>query len=123
MRLAYVVSYVADVTASLEFYERAFGLRRRYLEQERHYAELVTGETTLAFVSTVRAGEHLPAQFQPVSRADDPVGFELTLLTEDVTPRTSARSQTGPFRSPSRRRGPGVRRSATCATSTAYSSA
>ncbi len=84
MRLAYVVSYVADIHASLDFYERAFGLRRRYVEPEGHYAEVETGTTVLAFVSTARAAEHLPVRFRPSSRESDPAGIELSLITDDV---------------------------------------
>ncbi len=32
MKLGYTILYVADVAASLSFFERAFGLKRRFLE-------------------------------------------------------------------------------------------
>ena len=84
MRLAYVVSYVEDVHASLEFYERTFGLRRRYLEAERHYSEPDTGGTILAFVSWARAAEHLRTRFEAISPHAAPVGIGIVLAVEDV---------------------------------------
>jgi catechol 2,3-dioxygenase-like lactoylglutathione lyase family enzyme len=51
MILRYTILYVADVAASLEFYEAAFGLERGFLHEGGDYGELVTGETKLAFSS------------------------------------------------------------------------
>ena len=51
MKLGYVIVYVADVAASLAFYEAAFGLKRRMLTPEGDYGELDTGATTLAFAA------------------------------------------------------------------------
>jgi catechol 2,3-dioxygenase-like lactoylglutathione lyase family enzyme len=33
MKLGYTILYVADVAASLSFFERAFGLKRRFLHE------------------------------------------------------------------------------------------
>ena len=33
MRLGYVILYVPDVAAAVEFYERAFGLSRRFVHE------------------------------------------------------------------------------------------
>jgi len=56
MKLGYTILYVPDVAASLAFFERAFGLKRRFLHETGTYGELDTGATTLAFaVSYVRA--------------------------------------------------------------------
>jgi catechol 2,3-dioxygenase-like lactoylglutathione lyase family enzyme len=83
MRLGYVIVYVADVPATLEFYERAFGLRRRYLHETHTYGELETGPTALAF-----AAESLTAlnglRARPNRRDDDPAGAEVGLVTNDV---------------------------------------
>lgn len=84
MRFGYTILYVADVAASVELYERAFGQRRRFLHESGQYAELETGATTLAFASNELAGSNLPG----VVRAPD-VGFasptfEVCFVTEDV---------------------------------------
>ncbi|MDR6126390.1 catechol 2,3-dioxygenase-like lactoylglutathione lyase family enzyme [Sphingomonas sp. SORGH_AS438] len=49
MKLGYTSIYVADVLAMIDFYERAFGLKRRFVHESNLYAELNTGETVLAF--------------------------------------------------------------------------
>jgi lactoylglutathione lyase len=51
MKLGYTIAYVADVPASLAFFENAFGLTRRFLHEGGDYGELDTGATTLAFAS------------------------------------------------------------------------
>ncbi len=84
MRLGYTILYVFDPVASIDFYERAFGLERGYVSPEGHYADLQTGETTLAFVSNAQAAAHLPAEFRPNDPAQAPGGFEVALVTDDV---------------------------------------
>lgn len=48
-RFAYVILYVPNVEAALSFYQRAFGLSRRFLHESGQYGELETGATALAF--------------------------------------------------------------------------
>ena len=51
MILRYTILYVEDVAATLDFYERAFGLKRIFLHASGDYGELATGTTKLAFSS------------------------------------------------------------------------
>lgn len=51
MRLRYTILYVEDVTQTIEFYERAFGLKRSMIHEGGDYGELATGDTTLSFSS------------------------------------------------------------------------
>ena len=67
MRLGYVIVYVADVPATLAFYEAAFGLSRRFLAEGGSYGELETGGTALAF-----AAEALVAEGGVVARPNRP---------------------------------------------------
>jgi catechol 2,3-dioxygenase-like lactoylglutathione lyase family enzyme len=62
MKLGYTILYVADVDSSLSFFERAFGLKRRFLYESGAYGELETGETTLSF-----AAHELGMQISPVA--------------------------------------------------------
>jgi lactoylglutathione lyase len=48
-RLGYVILYVPHVGNAVEFYERAFGLVRKFIHESGQYAELETGATVLAF--------------------------------------------------------------------------
>lgn len=81
MILKYVILYVNDVTKSLEFYERAFGLERLFLHEAGDYGELRTGQTRLAFSST-----KLMQQLGKSPGKADPKApvFEIALETDDV---------------------------------------
>jgi lactoylglutathione lyase len=50
-RFAYTIAYVADVPATIAFYEKAFGLNLRFMHESNMYAELETGTTALAFAA------------------------------------------------------------------------
>ena len=81
MQLAYTILYVDSVAASLAFYEKAFGLRTRFLHEGGDYGELDTGSTTLSFSSRAlmtQLGKH-------PSRADARApSFEIAFTTADV---------------------------------------
>ncbi len=80
----YTIVYVADVTAIVAFYERAFGLERRFVTEEGGYAEMDTGATTLAFASHDLGGGNIPAGYIPLDPHAPPVGIEIGLVTPDV---------------------------------------
>jgi lactoylglutathione lyase len=84
--LGYVILYVKDVPASLAFYEKAFGLSRRFFHDEngKAYAELETGSARLAFASLQLAREHLNQDIVVSSADKAPLGFEVALVTSDV---------------------------------------
>jgi lactoylglutathione lyase len=82
MRFGYTILYVADVAAALDFYERAFDQRRRLLHESGQYAELDTGDTTLAFASHELAAANLPQAFRPPGPRE--TAFEVCFVTDDV---------------------------------------
>lgn len=49
IRFAYTILYVKDVTKTIEFYEKVFKLKRKFISETGEYGELSTGETTLSF--------------------------------------------------------------------------
>ena len=83
MRLGYIILYVSDVTATVEFYERAFGLIRRFIHDSGAYAELETGTTALAFAEEgfVASAGH---RFRPNRAGDEAAGAEIALVVADV---------------------------------------
>jgi len=81
MILRYTILYVDDVTATLDFYERAFALERSFLHDSGDYGELSTGETKLAFSSTALMKRLGKAPGKPSPKA--PV-FEIAFETDDV---------------------------------------
>ncbi len=84
MKFGYTIVYVADVVASLEFFERAFGLARRFLHESGGYGELETGATTLSFAQHATARENLGHDYVVAETSAQPLGIEVGLLTDDV---------------------------------------
>jgi lactoylglutathione lyase len=84
--LGYVILYVNDVAASLAFYEKAFGLTRRFFNDAdgKAYGELETGAARLAFASIALAEEHLKQKITPAAPDKAPLGVEFALTTSDV---------------------------------------
>lgn len=83
MKLGYTIVYVADVPATVEFYERAFGLKRTFIHESNEYAQMETGSTALAFA--FEGTEYLSAlKFRKNRMTDIAAGFEIAFITEDV---------------------------------------
>ncbi len=51
IKFAYTILYVQDVEKTISFYERAFGLKRKFIVPGNSYGELATGAATLSFAS------------------------------------------------------------------------
>ncbi len=87
MRLGYTFIWVDDVERAVEFYERAFGLERRFMIENGPmglYAELETGQTALAIADTKEADAILPEGYRR-NEADGPPGaFQVSFVTDDV---------------------------------------
>ena len=49
MKFGYAIVDVKNVGESRAFFERAFGLKRRFLHESATYGEVETGATTLSF--------------------------------------------------------------------------
>lgn len=84
MQFAYTIVYVADVAASLAFFETAFGLKRRFLHESGSYGELETGATTLAFAAHQLGAAHFPAGYVAADASPQPLGMEIALTTPVV---------------------------------------
>jgi uncharacterized glyoxalase superfamily protein PhnB len=83
MKLAYVILYVADVAETVAFYERAFGIERRFVHEAGQYAEMETGATALAFAAEELASSHVQ-QFHRNRAENDPAGAEVAFVTANV---------------------------------------
>lgn len=83
MQFAYTIVYVADVAASLQFFEQAFGLTRRFLHESGAYGELETGATALAFARHDIARDSLGRGYRPADEGE-PLGMEIGLACADV---------------------------------------
>lgn len=82
MKLGYTILYVKDVRNSLDFYEKAFGLKSKFLHESGDYGELDTGATTLAFSSM-----QLMTKLKKNPQAADARSpcFEIAFVTENVS--------------------------------------
>ena len=83
MKFGYTIIYVADVGASLAFFEQAFGLKTRF-QHESDYGELETGDTVLAFAAHALGESNLPAGYVRADTSPLPLGMEIALVTESV---------------------------------------
>ena len=84
MKLGYTIIYVPDVAASIEFFEQAFGLKRRFVHESGTYGELDTGETTLGFAALALGAANLPAGYVAACQSPQPLGIEIAFVTKDI---------------------------------------
>lgn len=82
MHLGYIIIYVEDVPATISFYEKAFGLKLRFIHESNHYAEMETGKTTLAFANENFARESHP--FRLNRQNEEAAGAEIAFVVENV---------------------------------------
>src|SRR5262245_2069057 len=84
MQFGYTILYVPDVAASLQFFERAFGLERRFLHELGTYGELETGATTLSFAAHELGDTNFPGGHVQAHSSAIPLGMEIALVTTNV---------------------------------------
>lgn len=84
IKFGYTIIYVPSVADSLHFFEQAFGLERRFLQESGDYGELKTGETVLAFASHGLGSMNFPQGHVQASESPLPLGMEIALVTDDV---------------------------------------
>jgi lactoylglutathione lyase len=84
INFAYTILYVKDVTKSIEFYEKAFGFKRKFMAPGSEYGELTTGETTLSFAVITLAKTNLTDGFIESSAKGKPFGIEIGFTTKEV---------------------------------------
>lgn len=84
MKFAFTILYVDNVPETIEFYENAFGFSRKFISPENDYAELITGETTIAFASTELGNSNFKNGFEKISNSKKPFGIELAFTSENI---------------------------------------
>ena len=82
MRLGYVIIYVRDIQETVIFYEKAFGLTRRFIHESGAYAEMETGNTALAFVDEKFVKDSL--SFRSNHSSEEAAGIEISFVTDQV---------------------------------------
>ena len=89
-KLGWVIAYVPDVRAAIEFYEQAFGFERTFVAEDASFGELSTGETKLAFASEALGDSHFEGGFE--RPGERPFNVEVALVVDDV-PAAFARAR------------------------------
>ena len=84
MRFGYTILYVDDVAGTIDFYERASGISRRFIADDATYGEMDTGNTTLSFASHTLASQFIPGGYRRNDPADQPAGVEIGFVTDNV---------------------------------------
>jgi uncharacterized glyoxalase superfamily protein PhnB len=84
VQFAYTILYDPDVTKSIEFYERAFSLHRKFITPDNSYGELLTGTTVLSFASLALAASNLKDGFQQSNKQSRPFAMEIGFSTLEV---------------------------------------
>lgn len=86
MKFGYTIIWVDDVVKTVEFYEKAFGLVRRTLQDMGQYiwAEIETGNTTLAFSSKSEAETLFSGGFHANDPTQPPTLIQISFITPDV---------------------------------------
>lgn len=82
MNLGYIILYVADVPATISFYEKAFGLKLKFLHESKMYGEMETGQTALAFANENFAMNGHP--FKKNRQNEQAAGAEIAFVVENV---------------------------------------
>lgn len=83
IKYSYTILYVKQVETTVLFYESAFGFQRKFITPEKDYAELISGETAIAFASEELAQSNLSRGFTAVTK-ENAFGIELGFVVEDV---------------------------------------
>lgn len=84
MKFSYTIIYVDDVEKTVAFYEAAFGLTRSFITENANYAQMATGDTSLAFAQTDFVRDELGIPFAPRAPNAAALGVEIGLISDDV---------------------------------------
>jgi lactoylglutathione lyase len=84
MKFGYTIIYVSDVANSLDFFEKAFGFGKKFIDPSGDYGELNTGETTLSFAAHSLGKLNLPDGYIRSDLSAQPLGIEIALITDAI---------------------------------------
>lgn len=82
-RLGTIIYYVENVEKTMIFFEKAFGIKKSFIDPSGHYGQLETGATALGFASLELAKQNLPQGFGRITPKELP-GCEISFTAKDV---------------------------------------
>lgn len=80
MQLSYIIIYVDDPVKATAFYEKAFDMTTRFIHESNLYAEMESGQTTLAFAQYDMMDSNTGIQ----ARKGQKNCFEIAFTTDSV---------------------------------------
>ena len=83
MKLDGVMIWVPDVPATVAFYQAAFGLELQLMDDTKQYAQLGTGQTTLAFADEAAAAS-TGVSVRPHRPTVEAAAVQLAFVADDV---------------------------------------
>jgi lactoylglutathione lyase len=83
MKLGHTTIYVNNVEKTVDFYQKAFGLKLQYLHEDKQYAQMLADDRVLAFHSD-KSVQNLGLDFRKNAKEEKPAGFEISLATSNV---------------------------------------
>ena len=84
MQLGWVIAYVDDPAAVVDFYARTFGLTSEFVAPGGTYAQLDTGATKLAFAAYSLGEQNFAGGVRRADTSAPPANVEIVLVHEDV---------------------------------------
>ena len=86
--------WVESVPETVTFYEKAFGLTAQMMNDEKTYAQMATGETTVSFAQE-GAALATGIQIRPNRAQETPPAFQLAFVSDDVEAAFARASEAG----------------------------
>ncbi len=83
MQFGHTIFYVDDVEKSMNFYEKAFGLQKGFLDENHQYGEMITGTTKIGFVCHDIASS-LGFTYEHSHLNKNPFAIEIGFFSQDV---------------------------------------
>ncbi|KAG6553066.1 hypothetical protein Mapa_005403 [Marchantia paleacea] len=80
----YTVVYVPDVQQAVDFYQKAFGVKCRSVDNSKRWGEMESGATTIAFTPLNQRETHLTGGVQTADLSEQRHNVELSFSYPDV---------------------------------------
>jgi len=84
VKFLYTILYAQDVVKIIHFYTTAFGFEQRFIAPDNSYGKIITGNTTLSFVTTSLAKTNLTDGFGESSLTQKPFAIEIDFTTDNI---------------------------------------
>jgi lactoylglutathione lyase len=83
MKLGYTIIYVKNVKETVGFYQKAFGIKLKYMSESSLFAAMDTGTTMLSFVSEEFV-QNSGIKFRQNKLNEVQAGFQISFFSDDV---------------------------------------